>query len=389
VQGERSSRAIVDLAALRSNFELATELAAGREVIAVVKADGYGHGAVEVARTLALSGCRRLAVVSVDEACELREAGLSGSILVLGGVHSPREAGLAAEFGLTPVLHDRGGLERVAAAAAHVRRALPVQVEVDTGMRRMGVAREDALDFLADVAAEPAVDLEGVFTHLACAEDPSPDVSLGQLSDFRALLAALHGRGVDPGLVHAANSAGLLAGKLLADALPEAGAVRPGLMLYGACPADHFADARRLRPAMSVRARVVTLRAVLAGEAVGYGRSWRATRDTKVATLAIGYEDGVLRSLTGRGAVWLAGARRPIVGRVSMDYISVDVGDAPVELGDEAVFFGPAPGGEGGLPATDWPGIPVEEQAAAAGTLAYELLVGVGRRLTRQVVDGD
>jgi alanine racemase len=287
------------------------------------------------------------------------------------------------------VLHDRGGLERVAAAAAHVRRALPVQVEVDTGMRRMGVAREDALDFLADVAAEPAVDLEGVFTHLACAEDPSPDVSLGQLSDFRALLAALHGRGVDPGLVHAANSAGLLAGKLLADALPEAGAVRPGLMLYGACPADHFADARRLRPAMSVRARVVTLRAVLAGEAVGYGRSWRATRDTKVATLAIGYEDGVLRSLTGRGAVWLAGARRPIVGRVSMDYISVDVGDAPVELGDEAVFFGPAPGGEGGLPATDWPGIPVEEQAAAAGTLAYELLVGVGRRLARQVVDGD
>jgi alanine racemase len=387
VQPERSNRAIVDLAALRSNFALATELAEGREVIAVVMADGYGHGAVAVARALVDAGCRRLAVLNTDEGALLRESGLSGSVLVMGGVYGAREAGRAADYGLTPVLHDRAALERVAAAARRAQRVLPVQVEIDTGMRRMGVSDSDALDFLADVAAEPALSLEGVYTHLASADDPSLESSLEQLARFRSVLDALRGRGIDPGLVHAVNSAGLLAGKRLADALPEAAAVRPGLMLYGARPADHFAAAGRLRPVMSVRARVLALRSVRAGDPVGYGGSWRAERDTRIATLALGYEDGVLRSLASRGAVWLAGGRRPIVGRVSMDYIGVDVGDAPVALGDEAVFFGSASHPEPLASASDDAGIPVEEQARAAGTLAYELLVGVGGRVARQVVN--
>jgi alanine racemase len=386
VQGERSSRAIVDLSALRSNFALARELAAGRDVIAVVKADAYGHGAAPVARCLVEAGCRRLAVVTPYEACELREAGVSAPLLVMGGVHGPREATLAADFGLTPVLHDREGLERMVIAAGRARRVLPVQVEVDTGMHRMGVAPDEATGFLCDVAEEPTLWLEGVYTHLACADEVDLRPSLEQLARFRELLGALRARGVDPGLVHALNSAGLLADKALADALPEAGAVRPGLMLYGARTATHFAAGARLRPVMSVRGRVVALRAVRAGAAVGYGASWRASEDTRVATVALGYEDGVPRALAGRGSVWLAGARRPVVGRVSMDSITVDVDGAPVALGDEATFIGPAP--PEAAAGAGFAGIAVEEQAEAAGTVAYELLVGVGRRVLREIIDG-
>jgi len=378
--------AYVDLAALCANYDLARELAAGREVIAVVKADAYGHGAVAVARRLAGAGCSRLAVLDVAEAATLREAGVALPLLLLGGVADSREAVLARALDATPVLHHRESLARVVEAAGGRGRPWAVQVEVDTGMQRMGVPDGEAARFLLEVAAEKRLELEGVFTHFACSDDPAPAASLAQLARFRRVLAEARDRGVRPRWIHAANSAGLMSGRVLSEALPEATAVRPGLMLYGVRPAEHLDPEARLQPVMSVRARVASVREVATGAAVGYGASWRARQRTRIATLPLGYADGVPWSLANAGgAVWLAGAWQPIVGRISMDYITVDVGDARVAPGDEATLFGRvsemAFGSEG--PAAT---APVEELARAAGTLAYELLVRVGARVPRRLV---
>jgi alanine racemase len=370
---ERPTVAAIDLGAVRANFAEARRRAEGRSVIAVVKADGYGHGATAVARTLLEAGCERLAVMSVEEGCELRETGLELPILVLGGVH--RDYELALERGLTPVLHHAGHLEPVAKLARRRGERVSVQVEVDTGMRRMGVPPDEAEALLAGVAEEPALWLEGVYTHLARADEAELAPSLEQLAVFRRVLAAARARGIAPSLVHCANSPGILVGEPLFEALPEANAVRPGLMLYGVLPAPHLEA--RLRPAMTLRTRVAHLRRVRAGEAVGYAALFRAQQPTRVATLPLGYADGVPVAASNRGSVMIGGRRHPIVGRVSMDFVTVDVGDAPVAIGDEAILFGAGAAGR----------LPVEEAAEAARTISYELLVRVGTRVPR-VVEG-
>ena len=369
---DQPNRATIDLGAIRANFATARELAGAREVIAVVKADAYGHGAVPVARSLAVAGCRRLAVASFAEASALREAGVALPVLVLGGV--PAEAEEALALGLTPVLHHPGHLEAALRAARARGTRWPVQVEIDTGMRRMGVAPEEAVPLLEAVAREPALQLEGVFTHFARADETDLGPSLEQLSIFRGVLRQARERGVDPGVVHAAQSAGLLAGGLLDAALPGAGAVRPGLLLYGVRPAPHLGDG--LLPAMTLSARVVHVRRLRGGDAVGYAALWRARRETQIATLALGYADGLPIAASNRGHVWLRGKRLPLVGRVSMDYVAVDAGETKVEIGDEAIVFG---AGSGGV-------LPVEEAATAAQTLPYELLVRLGARVPRVYV---
>jgi len=371
-----ASVADVDLDALAHNAALARRLAGRREVIGVVKADAYGHGAVPVARALRAAGCGRLAVLTVDEAVALRDAAIDSPILVLRGALDPQEAGEVAARGITPVVHSEACLERLAGAARRDR-AVAVHVEVDTGMRRMGVAAGAAVALIARAASTPGISLEGVLTHFARADEPDPAPSLEQLAAFRGILEELDRRGVRPPCVHAANSAGLLSGAALDAGLPEATAVRPGLMLYGVHPAPHF-DAVPLRPVMTLRARVVGVQSLAPGDAVGYGATFRAPKALRIATLPLGYADGVPWTGGNSGQVWLAGALRPIVGRVSMDYTSVRVDDAPVAPGDEAVFFGAT--GEGLLP--------VEQAAALAGTLSYEMLVRVGRRVPRRYLGG-
>lgn len=346
-------------------------------MIAVIKADAYGHGAAPVARALAAAGCRQLATWSAGEAVALREAGIELPLLVLAGPRDAAEADELVARGLTAVLHDAGG--RAALAAAARRRGgerVPVHVEVDTGMRRMGVPFEAAESFAADTAREPALALAGVMTHLARADEPDLEPSREQLRAFAEVVGALRKRGVAPGCVHAANSAGLVALADLEKDGPPQDAVRPGLMLYGAQPRAELRC--ELRPVMSLRAPVVALRRVRRGEAVGYAALYRARADTRIATLALGYADGVPISTSGRGSVWLAGALRPIAGRVSMDYVGVEVGDAPVELGQTAVVFGSETAGG---PAV----LPVEEAARSAGTISYELLVRVGTRVHREI----
>ena len=378
---DRRAHAVIDLAALQHNFGRVQRLSGGRDVIAVIKADAYGHGAVPVAHRLAAAGCRRVAVVSVEEAAELREAGVTGEILVLGGITASREAQTIAEYDLSPVIHHLRDLSLAREAGQSASMPIGVEIEVDTGMQRMGVAYEEALLLAEAIEADPLLKLEGVFTHFAHADDPEPEASLRQIEIFRSLIHELRAAGIEPRSIHAANSSALHVGRPLLDALPEATAVRPGLMLYGATIAPHEDPEKGFRPVMSVRTRVAAIRDIPAGAGVGYGGVWRAPHDTRVATLPIGYADGVPRTLSNRGQVWVADGPRSMVGRVSMDYLSVEIGDSPIEVGDPATYFGPPSEGTGG--------ISVEEQAEAAGTLAYELLVNVGSRVPREPLDED
>jgi len=371
-QSGQRAWARIDREALRANYAEALRHAAGRALIAVIKADGYGHGAVEVARTLGRAGCGRFAVVTVDEACSLRDAGIGAPILVLGGVHGPSEARELAARELCPVVHAAADAVLLEAAAERAGRVLDVQVEVDTGMSRMGVPAQQAVALLSRLDASASLALTGTFTHLARADESQLQPSFEQLRCFREVLRDARRAGLAPGEVHVSNSAGLLVGEALRGALPETSAVRPGLMLYGARPAPHLPG--KLRPVMSFCTRVRMVRSVQAGTGVGYAALFRAERDTRIATLPVGYADGVPVAASNRGAALVRGRRFPIVGRVSMDSVTLDVGDAPVEAGDEALLFGV--GAQGALP--------VEEAAEAAGTLSYELLVRVGRRVPRR-----
>ncbi|HVP30833.1 MAG TPA: alanine racemase [Myxococcota bacterium] len=367
----------IDLGALRANWAVLRAAAGRARLFAVVKADAYGHGAPAVARTLRDAGCDAFAVARVSELAVLRDAGLEGEVLVLGGTVDAAEADAALALGATLALHHE---EHVALAAAAARRrsvCAAVHLEVDTGMRRMGVCSDDLPRLVARVAAEPSLRLAGVFTHFARADEPGAPEADAQLARFSAALEAAKLPRDGSLLVHAANSAGILAGARLGAALPEANAARPGLALYGVSPfgtSDGRASA--LRPVMTLAARVVQTRRLARGDAVGYGSTWRAERPTTVATVAAGYADGVPWALGNRGAIALRGRRLPIVGRVSMDFVTVDAGDAPAALGDEAVLFGEAEAGA----------ISASEVAAAAGTIPYEILSRVAPRVPRVLV---
>ena len=383
---QRPVWAWIDQAALRHNARRAIECADGRSVIGVVKADGYGHGAADVAHALLAEGVTRLAVVSVAEGAGLRRAGIMAPILLLGGLADFAAAERAVKWGLTPVLQDERGLE-LARIFGRADAPLAIEIEIDTGMRRMGVTAEAASDLLDRVRRTGEVSLSGVFTHLARADEADPVPSRAQIASLAAILRAESAAGAVEPDCHVANSAGLL--RLAELETAESGistrAVRPGLMLYGVSPfsgepaatgalPDRSAEALDLEPAMTLAARVIAVRRIAPGDSVGYGGEWSAQTATTIATLPLGYADGIPRSVLGRGAVHLVGAMRPIVGRVSMDSICIDVGDASVEVGDLATIFGRTPEGER---------IPVENLAAAADTVGYEILVGVGARVPR------
>lgn len=357
----------IDHDALRANFAEAQTHAGGCRVIAVVKADAYGHGAVPVARTLLAAGCEQLAVVGLDEAIVVREAGVDASLLVLGGLEGAEAAQAAVLHGCEVVVHHPSQVDELAAVGARVG----VHVEVDSGMHRMGVPAVEAGALVRRVAEADTLELAGLMTHLARADEADLAPSIAQLEQFRRVVEHVRAEGAEPRWLHVGNSAGLLAGEALRTVCPGVNAVRPGLMLYGARPGAHLPG--NLQPVMTLTARVAQVRAVSAGGAVGYGAEWRADRATHVATVACGYADGVPLSAGNRGSVRIGGARFPIVGRVSMDFIGVDVGNAPIAIGDEVLLFGALADGA----------LPVEEAAEAAGTHAYELLTRVGARVPR------
>jgi alanine racemase len=345
----------IDLDAIRHNLRVVRErLPAGSGVIAVVKANGYGHGAQAVAGAAMEAGAVGLAVSTLEEARALSGLCPPDRVLAMGGL-TPDQAHAAAGAGCALVCHSAEiveALERVAPPRGRVA----VHLKVDTGMSRLGCAPAEAPALARRIAGSPRLRLAGVMTHFASAECDEA-FTRAQHARFLATLDAL---GVDPGLRHACNSAAAL--RYPGMALD---AVRCGIELYGC-------EWPGLRPALRLRAPIVQVKDVAAGARVGYGGTWAAPRPTRLATVAIGYEDGVLRARSNRGGAVVRGRRAPLVGRVSMDQLTLDVTDVPgARPGDMATLIGD--------------GITAEEVAAWSGTISYEVLTAVGRRVKRVV----
>lgn len=357
----------IDLGALVRNSRAIRARAGGRRLIAVVKADAYGHGAVPVARALSADGCDAFAVISLDEALELRDAGIREPILILGGLLAPDEADEALALELVPVVSRLEALDWLERAAARVGRAAGFHLKLDTGMGRLGLAPEDLPAFVERLRASRALRLDGVMSHLAEADDLDAPTTEHQRALFAQLVARLRGAGFAPDWIHLDNSAGIARGPA-----PGTDAVRPGIWLWGAEPL--LAGGHRLEPVMSLFARVCHAKTVRAGTRIGYGGDFVARETTRILTLAIGYADGLPRAVGGRIDVGFRGRRMPLVGRVSCDLAAVAVpGSEPIAPGDEVLIFGR----RGEL------AIPVEEVAAAAGTISYEILARIGKRVPR------
>jgi alanine racemase len=370
------AEALVDLAAIRHNVAVLRAAAPGAELMAVVKADGYGHGAVQVAEAALAAGASWLGVCTLEEAAELRNAGITAPLL--SWLHLPDEDfadAVAADVDLS--VASRAHLAAVAAGARRAGRPARVHLKVDTGMSRNGAqpaAWDDLLDDVAKAAADGHVEVVAVWSHLANADvpgHPTLDVQAGRLT---AAWQAARERGFTP-IRHLANAAATLTRPDLHFDL-----VRPGIAVYGLDPLGRAPAASPLRPAMTLRGRVALVKRVPAGEGVGYGHVWTTPCESTLALIPVGYADGVPRNLgrAGRMRVLLGGALRPVVGRVSMDQVVVDCGDGMgVREGDTAVFFGP---GEDGEPtAQDW--------ADELGTIHYEIVTGVhSRRVTRTYI---
>jgi alanine racemase len=366
LDGLRPARATVDLDRLAGNYrELVA--AASVPILPVVKADAYGHGAARVGRHLESLGADRLAVAYVEEGIALRAAGVRVPIVVLAGF-GHGQARLLREHALVPIVSTARTLDWILEAARGSRPPLPVHVKVDTGMTRLGFAPAAFDDAVARLADSGDVVVEGVMTHLAAA-DEDERVTARQLDLFDACVARLAKRGLRPPLVHAANSAGL------AFLRPTHTLARPGLLLYGVRPRP-LCPPVSVRPVMSVSADIARVQDVPAGTAVSYGGRWVAPRPSRIATVPLGYADGVPRTdrMREEGRMLVRGWRAPVVGTVCMDLTMLDVTDRPdVVEGDEAVLFGDDPAA--------W------DVADRAGTNAWEVLTSVGSRVPRVYVE--
>ena len=364
----------VDLDAITWNTAQLAARAPGAVLCAVVKADGYGHGAEPVARAALAGGATWLAVALVEEGHELRTAGLTAPILVLSEP-PPDVMPEALEAGLTPTLSTDAGIDAAVAAVRSQEGSAPwaVHLKVDTGMHRVGADPSQAVTLASRIAAAPELELQGTFTHLAVADEPHRPETAEQLDRFEAVLGDLHAAGIDPGLRHAANSAGILAHPRAHYDL-----VRAGIALYGLPPAPVLSRAVPLRPAMRLRAEVTTVRSIPAGEGVSYGLRHVFEAPARVAVVPLGYADGISRRLSSTGGcVLVGGVRRPIRGVVTMDQTIVDVTEEPpVSPGDEVVLLGPQ--GDEEITAQEW--------ADRLGTIGYEIVCGFSQRLPRSHV---
>ena len=362
----------IDLDALVSNIgEVRSRVEDGVGVILVVKADAYGHGAVEVARAAVQSGVDMLGVATLHEGIELRQAGVDAPILILSPSMED-ETGAIVEYDLSCSVQSLAIARALSRASVERRKRATVHVEVDTGMGRSGILLEEAVPFVSAVAKLPEICLEGVYTHFP-SSDEDAGFTEGQVSEFLQLLATLERKGVEVPLRHAANSGGVLA--VRQSAQRPFNMVRPGLMVYGLTPSGER-DAS-LRPVMSFKSRLAQIRELPAGHPVSYGRTWAAPEDMRMGVVPVGYGHGYSWRLSNRGEVLVRGRRAPVVGRVTMDVTLVDLREVPeAEVGDEVVLFGRQGDAE----------MSVDEVADAVGTINYEIICGIGKRVTRVYV---
>ena len=361
----RPTWAEIDLDSLIHNFNVVRGLVDDHVgVLSVVKADAYGHGAVEVGKTLEEAGTDMLGVATVEEAVELRDYGIEIPIILLGGMR-PDEAPVVVEHSLTPCLFSLGAAKSLDAESAKARKRSPYHLKIDTGMTRLGVRPEEADVLLRGLAEYKYIVMEGALTHLASAFSESPEATRAQLGRFSKLVSDIREKGFRPRYIHSANSTAV-------QRFPEShmDLVRPGIMLYGSDGTSGLG----LKPVMKLKTVAIQVSKVPPGTPVSYGGTFVTKRPSVIATLPIGYADGYMRRLSNRAKVSIRGQLAPVAGTVCMDLITADVTDiAGVSVGDEVVLFGDNM-------------VSVDDVARWADTISYEILSITGKRVPRRYV---
>jgi alanine racemase len=362
----------IDLSALAHNVrQIKSLLAPATQIMAVVKADAYGHGSIDVARTIIAEGVEWLAVATVTEGIELRQAGIVTPILILGGVNSDVQVQAIAEWKLQPTICtiDQATLLSKAVAKLQPSNPLSVQLKLDTGMSRLGADWQEAVTFFKQVVELPYLEISGLYSHLATADEIDLTVLELQLDRFEQATTAISAAGYSLPMLHLANSAGILVGDRLHYQL-----VRPGLILYGLCPASHLHSKIDLQPVLSVKARVNQIKDITAGTGVSYGYRFIADRDIRLAVVDIGYADGIPRRLSNRMQVIIRGQLVPQIGSITMDRIMLDMTQIPdLQVGEIVTILGRD--GDVQITADDW--------AKELGTISWEILCGFKGRLPR------
>jgi alanine racemase len=366
---QRPTIAEIDLGALRSNYRALKEVARGSALMVVVKADAYGHGAISVARALVSEGCDHFGVATLDEARELRTAGIDARICLQAGFFVEQVREIVA-LDITPFVFDPSLIAPLnAAAQALGRRDFPIHFKVDTGATRLGIIPSDLAAALNALRDADSLILEGVCTLLANAGDPSSPITDAQMTVFRDALETIEAADLRPPIIHVANSAALV---LREDS--HYNLARPGLAIYGLPPVAAVRERIDLRPVMTFKTRVVQTKRAAAGSGVGYGHTFIAPRESVIGVLPVGYADGYRRGLQHGGEVLVRGYRAPVVGAISMDLTTIDLTDVPsAAVGDEVILWGGA--GEAM--------ISVNDVARLAQTISYEMLCTVGKRVPR------
>lgn len=361
--------ATVDLGALAHNLDqVRRRLDASCQIIAIVKADAYGHGAATVAKTLEALAVTRFGVATLDEGIELREAGIRSSILLLGALFPDQFTDVVAHD-LTPVLYEQALAEEFAEHTKGRSVPYPVHLKIETGMGRLGLAPEDVVTLLQSPAFQGPLQAEGLMTHLADSDNADPAYTTEQLERFRAVIRYVQAAKLSLPLIHVANS-----GAILGHPGSRFTAVRPGIMLYGYHTAPHLKPAPDLHPVLSLTTKVAQVRKLKPGESTSYNRTYVVRRPSRIAVLPVGYADGYSRLLSNKGEVLIGGKRAPVVGRVCMDMTMVDVTDVPgVSTGTDVTLIG----------RQEEQQITASDLAAWQGTISYEVLCKIGQRVTR------
>lgn len=358
----------VDLGALEFNYrQIKKRVPEGTKVLAVVKADAYGHGAIPISLRLEKLGVEYLGVAISEEGVELRKGGVKAPILVLGGIFGG-EVDQIFRFRLTPVIFRKDFLKILSREAEKRGKKVKVHLKVDTGMGRLGVPLSLWPDFLREVRRFPKIETEGILSHFAMT-DEEESFTQSQWRAFQRAIAMAQELGISSQYLHMASSATLTAFPGYA-----AGLVRPGIMLYGSYPSPTFRSLISLKPVMTLKTRIHFLKSVPSGARISYGGTFTTKRESRIATLPIGYADGYSRSLSNHGEVLIHGKRAPVVGKVCMDFIMVDVTEMPrVSVGDEVILIGQ----QGGEQVT------AEEIAGKINSISYEVLCSIGKRVPR------
>lgn len=364
----------IDLAALRHNFlQVRNRVGSRAGILAVVKSDAYGHGMIPVAKELAAAGADFFGVSKCWEALRLRSAGIAQPILILAGIE-PDDIPEVLEKDLRPAVYRADHCRMLDEAARRAGKRARIHLKIDTGMGRLGIPDRELERFLDGLAGMRHLEIEGIFSHLATSDEADKTFSQEQLHRFRRALQMFHDRAVPFRYAHIANSGGVLD-------IPEAHyqLVRPGIMLYGSPPSDEILSPAPLQPVMALKTKILQIKKVPAGQSIGYGRTFVCPRSMRIATVAVGYDDGYPRVLSNRGEALVRGIRVPIVGRVSMNLITLDVTPVPEAAEDDEVVFLGAQGAER---------ITAEEIAGKAGTISYEIYCAVGKNPQRLFRNG-